>query len=341
MGTDGEEPAADHQPAGGAHAAGGRRRGWWRTAVPVTRLVVVLALIVVAVVVTTVVAVVAGPPSEDDLRQQAGLIGKHELLVGVKDDQPGVALRDPATGEYHGFDIDIARMVAADLGFRPSEVRFVPLESEDRNRMEANVDGRVVDVDMVVASYSITPARIAAGARFSAPYLRTEQSVVTRADHARVESLSDLARESVCAISTSTTEASLARAGITDRHLEKKISGCIGGLLAKRYDAVTTDAALLAGFVHDPANRGRLTHYDIGDESQENWGINVGSNTALQTLVNLSLYHSWHDPDDQRWERAYDDNLRVEQPDSRNQIVASDRQPPVERPAVRQWPWQR
>src|SRR4051812_333416 len=62
----------------------------------------VVVLTLAAVVVTTVVDV--APPSKDDLIRRAGLIGKSELRVGVKDDQPGIAERDAKTDKYSGFD---------------------------------------------------------------------------------------------------------------------------------------------------------------------------------------------------------------------------------------------
>jgi glutamate transport system substrate-binding protein len=302
---------------------------------------VILAVLVVIVVVGTVVVVVAGPPSEDDLLNQAGMTGKRELLVGVRDDQPGVSELDSRTGVFRGFDIDIAYLIGSDLGFRPNEVRFLPIQGEDRQRMRA-FDPRshtFTTVDLVVASYSITAAREAAGAHFSAAYLHTEQSVVTRPDHVPVRALSDLRTERVCTLATSTSAAALRLAGILNPRQENQDSVCIAGLLSKKYDAVTTDAAILAGFVH--RYPGRLVHHDIGLEGEENWGVNVGPNEALRTLVNLSLYRSWHDPADRRWEDAYDRNLRPEQPDSPDQDIAEDRQPPVDRPDVRQWPWQR
>jgi len=55
------------------------------------RLVVVAVTLVLAIGIAFVVVVLTGPPSVDDLRVQAGLDGKRELLIGVKDDQPGVA----------------------------------------------------------------------------------------------------------------------------------------------------------------------------------------------------------------------------------------------------------
>jgi glutamate transport system substrate-binding protein len=312
--------------------------------VPGARLAVIVALIAVSVAVAGVVVLVTGPPSEDELLRDAGMTGRRELLIGVKADQPGVDWRDPKTGVFSGFDIDIAYMIASDLGFRPSEVRFLPIQSEDRERMRAHdpLTNTTATVDLVIATYSITPARAAAGARFSEPYLRTEQSVLTRRRHRIIQSLSDLRSERVCTISTSTSADALRRAGIADPRQENDVSGCVAGLFDDRhYDAVTTDAAILAGFAHQPQYRGKLVHQDIGLDTEEMYGINVGPNEALRTLVDLSLYHSWHDPDDRRWEDAYDRNFRPEQPDSPNQDVAIDQQPQARKPAVREWPWQR
>ena len=44
--------------------------------------------------------------------------GWTELAIGVKDDQPGVAYYNTKEHRWSGFDIDIAYMIAEDLGFR-------------------------------------------------------------------------------------------------------------------------------------------------------------------------------------------------------------------------------
>jgi glutamate transport system substrate-binding protein len=350
--TDGDaQPGTEEQPPGAAQqAAGGRpaekrRSSRLRSAVSLARLVVVLAVLVVVVVVGITVAITTGPPSEGDLLKQAGMTGKHELLVGVKDDQPGVAMLDKSTGRYSGFDVDIAYMIAGDLGFRRNEVRFLTIESEDRIRMLAtdSQTKKFTTVDMVIASFSITQERITNGANFSAPYLITEQSVVTRKGHAPVETLADLAKERVCTIATSTSAVALSNDRLANVRREKRIGTCINGLVKRPpiFDAVTTDAAILAGFVHDARYKGLLEHHDIGLETQEMWGVNVGPNEALKTLVNLSLYRSWHDPGNTAWEEAYEKNLLPEQADSPAQDVAEDHQPEYGRPAVREWPWQR
>ena len=303
------------------------------------RLGAVIVVVVVALVVAVTVVFGSVPPSRDELLRQAGLVGKGELRIGVKDDQPGVALREPRTGRYSGFDIDIAEMIAADLGFAQSAIRFLPIESKDRARMQALDGGQFVTVDLVIASYSITAERASLpGVLFSAPYLRTTQSVLTRRDHPPVQSLTGLRGEPVCTLTTSTSESPAVRAGLTVTQLNK-ISDCVDGLLNGRYAAVTTDAAILAGFVHLHPDQLRL--HAIGMDTDEQWGINCGSNSALRDLVNLSLYHSRYDPADRRWEDAYDRNLRTEQPDALPQEVAIDQQPPVPTVRVREWPWQR
>ncbi|GAA0809815.1 transporter substrate-binding domain-containing protein [Spirilliplanes yamanashiensis] len=303
------------------------------------RLVAVAVTLLLALVVAYVVVILSGPPTVDDLRDRAGLDGKRELLVGVKDDQPGVAEYRP-DGTWAGFDIDIAHLIAEELDFRRSEVRFLAIESEDRARMQAvGTDRRRIGVDLVIASYSITPEREAtAGVTFSAPYLYTEQSVVTLKAHAPVATLEDLRGRKVCSLATATSEGPAQRAGaqVISR---KRISECFRALDAGDVEAVSTDAAILAGFVHrDP---GKYTHHDIGLDAIEAWGVNVGENEALRDLVDLALYRSRNDAGDARWEEAYDRHLRREQTADDTASIAVDQQPTVGEVAVRQWPWER
>ncbi len=306
----------------------------------VARLVAWVVALVAVIVVAVVVVIDVGPPSEADLRRRA-IGGRGELLVGVKDDTPGVSLRDRTTGEYAGFDIDIAYLIAGDLGFRPDQVRFLSIETEDRARMQARAgDGRFVTVDLVVASFSITRARAEQpGVRFAGPYLSTQQSVVTGKAHKPVSSLEDLRGERVCTLATSTSSEVAREAGVTLSG-KNEISACVAGLRGGEFDAVTTDAAILAGFVAQDAGQ-TLVHHDVGLTGDERWGVNCGDNEAMQTLVNLYLYRSAHDPTDRRWEQAYDRYLRSEQRFSPNQQVAIDHQPEVPKVDVRQWPWER
>ncbi|WP_434740323.1 transporter substrate-binding domain-containing protein [Micromonospora sp. SH-82] len=316
-------------------------------------LVVVLAVLVAAVI---PIVLAMGPPTRDDLLEEAGLVSRQHLLIGVKDDQPGIAQRLP-NGTWQGFDIDIAYMIAGYLGFDRSRVRFLPIESEDRARRQARDGDEFVTVDLVIASYSITRLREEEeGAVFSAPYLATEQSVVTRRDvraGEQVSSLEDLAGERVCTLTTSTSSQRLRAAGATPIG-RNKISECIQMLYDGTAYAVTTDAAILAGFVtaDQPDDDGRhfptllkggkpLRHWDIGSAAQEKYGVNTGPNEALRDLVDLALYASAKDEKDSAWEEAYDANLRWQQRYNPQQSVAEQQQPEPRKVQVRQWPWER
>jgi glutamate transport system substrate-binding protein len=309
-------------------------------------LLVVLAVLAAAVV---GVATATGPPTLADLRAEAGLDGRQELLIGVKDDQPGISLL-LEDGSYRGFDIDIAYMIAEDLGFKRRQVRFLPIESEDRARRQAYDGSKFVTVDLVVASFSITPQRQEQGVVFSAPYLRTEQSVVTlRSDPRPVDDLGDLGGRRVCTLATSTSQLRL-RAYGAQASGKNRISECIQELYDGRVDAVTTDAAILAGFVAPPAADARpkhplrhvkpLRHWDIGEDLEERWGINTGPNPAMRELVDYSLHQAATRPGRDAWDVAFETNLAREQPANGPQQVAVGQQPESRKVKVRQWPWQ-
>jgi glutamate transport system substrate-binding protein len=279
-----------------------------------------------------------GPPSVADLRAQAGVDTWKVLPIGVKDDQPGTAFQD-ANGRWSGFDIDIAYMIAEDLGFRRDDVRFYGLESEDRARMQAIDENKNrVPVKMVIASYSITQERIDAGVRFSAAYLYTEQSVLTlHGKHDQVSTMADLAFEKVCSLSTSTSASALSTNNVIVRS-RNRMKECIADLRAGDVDAISTDAAILAGYKAKFPKE--FDHWDFGLEKTEAWGVNVGDNPALQKLVNLTLYRSYKDPADDRWEVAYEKNLQSEVEINRPAPIAIAEQPRVDRPDVRELPWE-
>jgi glutamate transport system substrate-binding protein len=297
--------------------------------------------LVLTLALTLVKLFVASPPSVDDLRTQAGVDGWTELTIGVKADQPGVAFYDPATKMWSGFDIDVAHMIAEDLGFRRDEVKFFQIESEDRARMQAtdlSPEEHRVPVKMVIASYSITDDRKKmAGVRFSSAYLYTEQSVITLEGHSPVSALEDLRGKRVCTLSASTSESAPDRAGaIVIR--KNRVGECFEALDRGDVEAVTTDAAILAGYKAKYPKK--YHHWDLGLDRTEAWGVNVGDNPALQKLVDLTLYRSYQDPRDARWEEAYARNLQAETAANDPTPIAVAQQPVVQRPDVRQLPWE-
>src|SRR5947207_9816880 len=107
------------------------------------------------------------------------------MVVGISPQVPWV-MRDPV-GEWQGYEIDVARQVASDLG-----VELVLVRVPFTQLTDALADGRV---DIVSGGYSITPQR-ALVVDFSNPYATSEMQVVARADLAGRD-LSDLNRADV------------------------------------------------------------------------------------------------------------------------------------------------
>src|SRR4051794_3783072 len=71
-----------------------------------------------------------------------------KLTIGIKYDQPGLSQRNP-DGTFSGFDIDVARYVAAKLGVHDGGITFAEAPTSKREQLI-----RDDKVDLVVASYS-------------------------------------------------------------------------------------------------------------------------------------------------------------------------------------------
>ena len=175
-----------------------------------------------------------GPPS---------IVGKQSLRIGVKADQPGLGLRLP-DGRFVGFDVDVARYVAAKLGVRPDHITFVPVTSATRETALENGS-----VDMVFATYSITPER-ETKVTFGGPYYVAHQDTMVRRDETAIQNVHDLKGKRLCAVAGSdswkrvTQELNIAAKLVP----ATSYSDCVAMLLNRRVDAVSTDDLILAGF---------------------------------------------------------------------------------------------
>ena len=104
-------------------------------------------------------------------RASAGAGG---LKVGIKFDQPGLGLKKGT--EYTGFDVDVAKYVAKELGTDAADINWVQAPSAQRETLISTGQ-----VDMVVATYSITDAR-KEKVSFAGPYFIAGQDLLVRAD---------------------------------------------------------------------------------------------------------------------------------------------------------------
>lgn len=221
------------------------------------------------------------------------------LVVGAKDDQPGLGYLDPATLRRSGFDIEIARMVSAHLGLDPAKIEFRTIASA--NRETAIKSG---DVDLYVGTYSITDERKKSVA-FAGPYYVSGQSFLVRKDEVLITGKDTIAGRKVCSAKGSTAFQRLqVDFPETMAVFHDDYSQCVEHLLTGLVDAVSTDEAILRGYAARSPDRLKVVGQPF---TTEKYGIGVPrGDTVFRTAVNDALAASAANGN---WKAAYDATL--------------------------------
>ncbi|MEU4740545.1 glutamate ABC transporter substrate-binding protein [Actinosynnema sp. NPDC023658] len=182
-----------------------------------------------------------GGASDDTL---AGRADDGELTVGIRYDQPGLGQRR-LDGKVVGFDVDVAKYVAAQLGVDESGITWREARSADREKLITSGE-----VDFVVATYSITDKR-KEQVSFAGPYFETGQGVLVRFTDGEITGPETLNGKKLCSVTGSTSAQKVKEQFAQDVRLVEygQYSDCVTALLAGNVDAVTTDEVILAGFV--------------------------------------------------------------------------------------------
>ncbi|MFI6488633.1 glutamate ABC transporter substrate-binding protein [Streptomyces sp. NPDC050564] len=221
------------------------------------------------------------------------------LTVGAKEDQPYLGERDPATGTYSGFDIEIAKMMSASFGFDPKTIRFKTIASA--NRETALRNGQI---DYYVGTYTINDLRKRL-VGFAGPYYMAGQSLLVRKDENDIHGPQDLAGKRVCSAAGSTpyqrikTDYPQATLVAYDTY-----SVCVDNLLTYQVDAVTTDDAILIGYAAKVPDELKVVGKPF---SEEPYGIGVPrSDNALRFALDDALEAREKNGD---WKKAYEATL--------------------------------
>ncbi|MFF4736119.1 glutamate ABC transporter substrate-binding protein [Streptomyces sp. NPDC001262] len=221
------------------------------------------------------------------------------LVVGAKEDQPYLGEKDPATGVYSGFDIEIARMMSASLGFDPKTIVFRTIASA--NRETALQNGQI---DYYVGTYTINDLR-KKQVGFAGPYYIAGQSLLVRKDEKGINGPQDLDGKKVCSAAGSTPLQRIQR----DYPKAKAVaydtySICVDNLLTLQVDAVTTDDTILMGFAAKAPDELRMAGKPF---SREPYGIGVPrADTALRLALDDAIEEHVKNGD---WKKAYDATL--------------------------------
>jgi glutamate transport system substrate-binding protein len=226
----------------------------------------------------------------------AAIVDAGVLRVGTKIDQPGFGLANTA-GEPEGFDVEMAKLIAAKLGLTEDQIEFTETVSANREPFLQNDQ-----VDMVAATYTINDKRKEV-VDFAGPYYEAGQDIMVAAGNPEgIEGPDDLAGKAVCSVEGS-TPAETIRTQYPEASLVlyDAYSKCADDLRNGNVVAVTTDNVILTGFVAGNPEGFEL----VGNPfTKEPYGIGVPKGEDdFRDFINDVLEESFEDG---TWAAAWD-----------------------------------
>ncbi len=242
------------------------------------------------------------PTVAEDVEFEAGttmaeLNEAGEITIGTKFDQPGFGLLNPQTSSPEGFDVEVAKIVAAELGIAEDGITWTETVSANREPFIQNGQ-----VDMVVATYTINDARKQV-VDFAGPYYIAGQDIMVASGNPEgIAGPEDLAGKTVCSV-----EGSTPAQRIRDEYPEAQLttydvySKCADDLRNGNVQAVTTDNVILTGLVAGSDGAFEL----VGNPfTEEPYGIGLAlGDTAFRNWINDTLEAAYEDG---RWADAWD-----------------------------------
>jgi len=219
------------------------------------------------------------------------------ITIGTKFDQPGFGLLNPQTSSPEGFDVEVARIVAAELGIAEDGITWTETVSANREPFIQNGQ-----VDMVVATYTINDARKQV-VDFAGPYYIAGQDIMVASGNPEgIAGPEDLAGKTVCSV-----EGSTPAQRIRDEYPEAQLttydvySKCADDLRNGNVQAVTTDNVILTGLVAGSDGAFEL----VGNPfTEEPYGIGLAlGDTEFRNWINDTLEAAYEDG---RWADAWD-----------------------------------
>ncbi len=217
--------------------------------------------------------------------QEAG-----EITIGVKYDVPPFGFENPQSGEIEGFDVDIGRYIAEELGVEP---KFVEAISD--NRIPFLERGTV---DLILSTMTINQERDME-IDFSEPYYIAEGRILVPKG-SDIKGIDDLAGKRVCTALGSTYEETIReQAPDADLKLVDTYSECLELLQNKAIDAISTDDVILTGMIIQDD-----TLEMVGPKlTTEPYGVGIkDGDKQMKTFVDGVLANV---EEDGRWEDTY------------------------------------
>jgi glutamate transport system substrate-binding protein len=219
-----------------------------------------------------------------------------KVRVGTKFDQPLFGLKN-LEGKPEGFDVEIAKLIAGEMGVQPDNIEWI--ESVSANREPFIQQDKV---DFVVATYTINDKRKEV-VDFAGPYYEAGQDImVAKGNPEGIAGPDDLAGKKVCSV-TGSTPAENIRTNYPDADLTEfdVYSKCAEALKNGQVQAVTTDNVILLGLISQDEEAFELVGKPF---TKEPYGIGVKKgDTEFRNFINDTLEKAEQDG---RWLAAWD-----------------------------------
>ena len=215
------------------------------------------------------------------------IVDRGVLKVGCKSDVPNFSLQNTATGEYEGFEDDLAYNIAGEIfGCTPEEakdkklVEFQGVTAKTRGPLLENGE-----IDLVIATFTITDERKETY-NFSTPYYTDAVGLLVNNDSG-IESIEDLDGKIIGVAQSSTTKdgfkSYVEEKGLNINPEFQEFDGypaLAQALATKQIDCFSVDRAILSGYVND-------SNHILDDRfSEQEYGVaSAKENTGLAELV--------------------------------------------------------
>ncbi|HRN28660.1 MAG TPA: glutamate ABC transporter substrate-binding protein [Terrimesophilobacter sp.] len=224
----------------------------------------------------------------------AALNAAGSITIGTKFDQPLFGLVG-LDGKPVGFDVEIGKIIASELGIPESGINWIETVSANREPFIENGE-----VDIVIATYTINDTR-KEKISFAGPYYNAGQDILVLAGNPEgINGPDDLTGKDVCSVAGSTSEKNIAEYGVnlitTDTY-----SNCLEPLRNGTVIAVTTDNVILAGLADQNPGEFEVISKPF---TEEPYGIGLGhDDDAFRSWINDLLEEIYADG---RWVSAWE-----------------------------------
>ncbi len=192
------------------------------------------------------------------------------------------SLLNEKDGRMRGFDAGLAQLLTRYILGDAAKIQFTQVTSSTREQVLINDQ-----VDLVLATYSITPAR-AEKISFAGPYYTSQAGVLVKANNKTIQSYNDLAGKKVATQAGSTGPAILAQ--FAPKSIVQEFQThqeALDSLRQGRVDAYVTDYTLLLNTLSLGTADARLAGAPFG--AQDPYGIGLRKGSDGVAFVNAFL----------------------------------------------------